>query len=126
MKFQPETLAGANAITRQEAGRVWVGPRAYDHSLIVPWTGEIEPWQAADPSQLTPAHFEQIAARRPEVVIFGSGLRLRFVPAALMRSLIELRIGVETMDTAAACRTYNVLLSEGRAVLAALLIEGPA
>ena len=126
MKFQPETLAGANAITRQEAGRVWVGPRAYDHSLIVPWTGEIEPWQAADLSQLTPAHFEQIAARRPEVVIFGSGLRLRFVPAALMRSLIELRIGVETMDTAAACRTYNVLLSEGRAVLAALLIEGPA
>jgi uncharacterized protein len=123
MKFQPETLAGANAITRHEAGRVWVGPKAYDHSLIVPWSGPIEPWQAGALADLTPGHFERLAHLQPEVVIFGSGQRLRFVPAVLLRSLIERRIGVETMDTAAACRTYNVLLSEGRAVLAALLIE---
>ena len=58
-------------------------------------------------------------------MIFGSGRRLRFVAPALMRSLIERRIGVETMDTAAACRTYNVLLAEGRAVVAALLFEPP-
>ena len=57
-------------------------------------------------------------------MIFGSGQRLRFPPPALIRPLIERRIGVETMDTAAACRTYNVLAAEHRAVAAALLIEG--
>ena len=73
--------------------------------------------------QLRAEHFEQLVALAPELVIFGSGQRLRFPAPALMRSLIERRIGVETMDTAAACRTYNVLASEGRAVVAALLLE---
>jgi uncharacterized protein len=61
---------------------------------------------------------------RPELVVFGSGARLRFPPTALLRSLIDARIGIETMDTAAACRTYNVLASERRAVVAALLPAG--
>jgi uncharacterized protein len=71
---------------------------------------------------LTPSHFEQVLALAPELVIFGSGKRLRFVSPGLYRCLIEARIGVETMDTAAACRTYNVLASEGRSVVAALLV----
>ena len=66
--------------------------------------------------------FEQVLALRPELVILGSGPLLRFVPAQLLRPLIERRIGVETMDTPAACRTFNVLVSEGRAVVAALLL----
>jgi len=57
------------------------------------------------------------------VVIFGSGRRLRFVSPALLRGLIERGIGVETMDTAAACRTYNILAQEGRRVVGALLLE---
>ena len=61
-------------------------------------------------------------ALSPELVIFGSGARLQFVSPALLRCLIERRIGVETMDTAAACRTYNILLAEGRNVAAAILI----
>ena len=60
---------------------------------------------------------------KPELVLFGSGTRLRFPHPSLVRPLIERRIGVETMDSAAACRTYNVLLGEGRAVIAALLFE---
>ena len=56
-----------------------------------------------------------------EALPFGSGARLKFVSSALMRVLIERRIGVETMDTATACRTYNVLVSEGRCAVAALL-----
>ena len=63
---------------------------------------------------------------KPELVIFGSGSRIRFVRPALLRALIERRIGIETMDTGAACRTYNVLLAEGRSVLAALLFETAA
>ena len=125
MKFQPDTLDGVNPITRQEPGRVWVGSTPYTHSLLVPWRGEVLAWNAASLADLTAGHFERIAALKPEVVIFGSGQRLRFAPAALMRGLFALRIGIETMDTAAACRTYNVLVAEGRNVLAALLI-GPA
>ena len=58
-----------------------------------------------------------------EVAIFGSGARIRFPRPAWLKSLAEARIGLETMDTAAACRTYNVLVSEGRSVVAALLFE---
>ena len=71
---------------------------------------------------LTPAHFEAVLALRPELVIFGSGARLQFVSPALYRALIEARVGIETMDTGAACRTYNVLAAEGRSVVAALLM----
>ena len=123
MKFQPDTLDGVNPITRQEPGRIWVASTPFSHSVLVPWRGEVQPWNAASLAELTAAHFERIAALKPEVVIFGSGRQLRFVPPALMRSLYEQRIGVETMDTAAACRTYNVLVAEGRMVLGALLVE---
>jgi uncharacterized protein len=57
------------------------------------------------------------------MVIFGSGQRIRFPQAALLRPLIEQGIGVETMDTPAACRTYNILAGEGRHVIVALLLE---
>jgi uncharacterized protein len=123
MKFQPDTATAGNVITRHEPGRVWVGGQPYTHSLLVPWSGPVRAWDAAAASDLTPAHFERIVALQPEVVIFGSGARLRFVSPALLRALIERRIGIETMDTPAACRTYNVLVSEGRSVLAALLLE---
>jgi uncharacterized protein len=122
MKFQPDTAEGVNVITRQEPGRVWVGAALFQHSVLVPWQGEVLPWGATGPDELTAAHFERIAALQPELVIFGSGARLRFVEPALLRSLMALRIGVETMDTPAACRTYNVLASEHRRVLAALVL----
>jgi uncharacterized protein len=129
MKFQPDSLAGVNVITRQEPGRVWVGATLFRHSVLVPWQGAVLTWGEAPPSEpaaLTAEHFERIAALQPEVVIFGSGPRLHFVKPALLRALIDQRIGVETMDTPAACRTYNVLASEGRRVLAALLLAAPA
>jgi len=130
MKFQPETSEGVNLIARQEPGRVWVGtpagPQSFEHSVLVPWSGAVQRWDAGSVTELTPAHFERIAELRPEVVIFGSGPRLQFVAPALQRALIERRIGVETMDTAAACRTYNVLASEGRRALAALLVTPKA
>jgi len=124
MKFQPDTTSGVNLISRQEARRVWVGATAFESSLVVPWQGEVLAWQAPRFDALTAQHFARIAALAPEVVIFGSGARLRFPHPSLLRPLIEARIGVETMDTAAACRTYNVLAGEGRTVVAALLIEG--
>jgi uncharacterized protein len=122
VKFQPDTLAGVNMISRHEPGRVWVGSAAHSGSVVVPWVGSVLPWDAPRFEALSEEHFERIARLQPEVVLFGSGPRLRFPPAAWLRPLIERRIGIETMDTAAACRTYNVLASEQRSVVAALLI----
>ena len=122
MKFQPDTSSGVNTISRQEPGRVWVGATPIGHSVIVPWQGAPLPWLADSFDALTAEHFQRIVALDPELVIFGSGPRIRFPHPSLLRALIDRRIGVETMDTPAACRTYNVLVSESRSVVAALLL----
>jgi uncharacterized protein len=121
MKFQPDTFAGTNAISRYEPTAVWVNNQRFEGSLLVPWKGEVRPWSATTNATLAATHFDDVLTLKPELVIFGSGARLRFISAALYRSLIEARIGFETMDSAAACRTYNVLAAEGRSVVAALL-----
>jgi uncharacterized protein len=122
MKFIPETLDGVNMISRHEADRLWVGGKTYEGSVFVPWSGEVRAWALSRWEELSAADFERMAGFAPELVIFGSGQRMRFAPGALLRPLAERRIGIEYMDTAAACRTYNVLASEGRPVLAALLL----
>jgi uncharacterized protein len=101
-----------------------VGTEKITGSVILGSHGERQDWPATAFEDLGPAHFEQLASLRPEVVIFGSGDRIRFPRAAWLQPLLALGIGVETMDTAAACRTYNILAQEGRHVAAALLL-GP-
>ncbi|HET9820427.1 MAG TPA: Mth938-like domain-containing protein [Burkholderiaceae bacterium] len=126
MKFQPDTFAGRNAITRLDAGALWVNAMRHEGAVVVPWSGEPRAWPVAGFESLDAGHFEALLALRPELVIFGSGARHRFVAPALYRALIQARIGLEAMDTAAACRTFNVLASEGRLVVAALLPQTPA
>lgn len=123
MKFQPDHLDGVNAVSKLEAGRIWVHATAFETSVLVPWRGEVQPWPVPQLSALQAPHFEAIAVFSPELVIFGSGESHRFVSPGLYRSLIDRRIGVETMDTAAACRTFNVLVNEGRKVLGAFVLE---
>jgi uncharacterized protein len=123
MKLQADRIEGQNAIARHGSEGVLVNGVEHRRSLIVPWTGAVAPWPVDRFEVLTPAHFADLLALAPELVIFGSGAKIRFVRPALLKPLIERRIGVETMDTAAACRTYNVLLAEGRSVVAALLFE---
>jgi uncharacterized protein len=121
MKMRADRMEGANAIARHGPDGVAVGGVEHTESVIVPWSGPVVAWHAADFESLTSQHFARLAALAPELVVFGSGARIRFPAPALLRPLIDARIGVETMDTAAACRTYNVLLAEGRSVVAALL-----
>ena len=125
MKFQPDSLAGTNSISRHDAGAVWVNGQRLEGSLLVPWRGPVQAWPVERIESLAEVHFEAVLALRPELVIFGSGERLRFVSPGLYRMLIDARIGVETMDSAAACRTYTVLAAEGRSVVAALLVPAP-
>ena len=123
MKLQADRIEGRNAIARHGPGGVIVDGQELRSSVIVPWSGAVQAWPVHALAALTEAHFDMLAALAPELVIFGSGSRLRFVRPALLAPLMARRIGVETMDTAAACRTYNVLLAEGRSVVAALLFE---
>ncbi|HNT40299.1 MAG TPA: Mth938-like domain-containing protein [Rubrivivax sp.] len=123
MKFEPETTPGVNTISRHDPGRIVIGSMPFAHSLIVPWQGEVRRWHVERYEQLTADALAPLIALQPELVILGSGRRLRLAGAALMRALIERRIGFESMDTAAACRTYNVLASERRRVVAALILE---
>ena len=125
MKLQAERTEGSNAISRHGPGGVAVNGVEHTQSVVVPWTGEVLNWNVSSFDELTAAHFEFLAALKPELVIFGSGARLRFAKPALLRPLMDARIGVETMDSAAACRTYNVLLAESRSVVAALIFESP-
>jgi len=123
MKFQLDEQLGGNAISRHDGQCVWVNGRPHTASLLVPWRGEVTEWEVHSFDAFTESHFERILALKPELVILGTGAKLRFTSPALYRSLISAGIGMETMDLGAACRTYNVLAAEGRAVLAALLIE---
>lgn len=121
MKFQPDTSDGVNLITRHDPGAVWVVGQAHRGGVVIPWVGSIEDWHAAEAADLGHDHFARLLRHHPELVIYGSGARLRFPAASLLHALIDAGVGVETMDTAAACRTYNVLAAEGRRVVAALL-----
>jgi len=125
VKLQPDRSEGVNLVSACAPGMLRINAQTYTTSLLLPWHGDALAWPCSDFAQLRSEHFELLLPLAPELVIFGSGHRLRFVAPALLSSLIERRIGIETMDTAAACRTYNVLAGEGRAVVAALLLEPP-
>lgn len=124
MKLQPDK-SDLQSISGYGPGWVAVNGERVEHSIVVGARGERFDWNCARFEALSVAHFEQLAALKPELIIFGSGARLRFAAPALQRALMQARIGFETMDTLAACRTYNILAGEGRHVLAALLIEAP-
>ncbi len=121
--MQADRIEGTNAISRHGPEGVIVNNVEYRASVVVPWEGEVLSWKAERFEDLTEDHFRTLVGLNPELVVFGSGSRMRFPRAALLRPLIDARIGIETMDSPAACRTYNVLLAEGRSVVAALLFE---
>jgi uncharacterized protein len=121
----PHTLA----ITALGDGWIAVNGERRHTSVVLTAAGEQRDWPCRGVDELSEAHFESLiegapAGSLPELVLFGSGPQLRFVHPRLLRGLIQRGIGVETMDTAAACRTYNILAAEGRRVTAALLLQG--
>ncbi|MBA2963346.1 MULTISPECIES: Mth938-like domain-containing protein [Ramlibacter] len=122
MKLQPDQF-DVQAITGYGPGWVGINTDRITHSVVVGSRGERIDWGAAAFDDLGPDHFARLAELQPEVVIFGSGSRIRFPRPAWLAPLVARGIGLETMDTAAACRTYNILAQEGRHVAAALLLE---
>jgi uncharacterized protein len=120
LKLQPDQ-SSAQTISGYGPGWVGVGTEKITHNVVLSSRGDRLPW-AGSYEALGPEHFEVLARLQVEVVIFGSGERIRFPRPAWLASLAQQRIGIETMDTAAACRTYNVLAQEGREVAVALLL----
>ncbi|NCN70030.1 MAG: Xcc1710-like domain-containing protein [Betaproteobacteria bacterium] len=122
MKFHPDVI---NVPFIKSYGTDWVevGSERLSSSFVMSSTGERFAWNCAHFEDLTAAHFDQLAKLHTELVIFGSGARLRFPAPALITTLIKQQIGLETMDMQAACRTYNILAGEGRRVAVALLME---
>ena len=122
MKFQPDVFG--TAITGYGPGWIAIAGERIPHSVVLDGvTGTQQDWHVGRFEDLDAAHFERLIALKPELVVFGSGSRLRFPRPPWIRALVEARIGIETMDTPAACRTYNILAGEGRRVAAAILVE---
>jgi len=102
---------------------IMVKDTAYNHSIVVCIDQAPSPWQLTTPNTITSSDIAALLRIVvPEIVLIGTGTRHNFPPAAALVPLLEAKIGYEIMDTAAACRTYNVLASEGRRVVAGLIL----
>jgi uncharacterized protein len=123
MKLHSSSTQQYQTVTGYDAEGVEINAQRFNFSLLVMPETRPRPWQVASFESLTAAHFESIAQDAPDVVILGTGERQRFVHPRLVASLSNQRIGVECMDSHAACRTYNILMGEGRKVTLALIIE---
>jgi uncharacterized protein len=121
MKFHLSTPAG-NVVTGLGPGWVRIGAREYRASLVLTPETIVEGWAASGFEALVEADFAGLLTHAPEIVLLGTGATLRFPHPRLTRALTEARVGFEAMDTAAACRTFNILAAEGRKVVAALLL----
>ena len=122
MKLHLANDEGNNLITGHGAGWVQVGAARFERSLIVLPQQLVPDWPVARFDELTTEHFATIAALKPEIVLLGTGATHRFAHPRLWQALAEIGLGLECMDTGAACRTYNILMAEGRNVAAALIL----
>ena len=123
MKLHSTQTQQYQTITGYELDSVEINAITYKHSLIVlPETKPVE-WPVIQFDAINVDNFAQIEANQPDVVILGTGNKQRFIHPRLIAALTARRIGVECMDNQAACRTYNILMAEGRKVALALVME---
>jgi uncharacterized protein len=120
MKLHPDASNGFSIQSYSEEGVVVNGKCQIGPLLLCSVQGPHK-WSAENFESLTQASFDELLPFTPELVLFGSGKRIQFPATKLLQGLIHQRIGVETMDNGAACRTFNVLAGEGRHVVLALI-----
>ena len=122
MKLHLTTAENNYLITGYAKSYIEVNKQRYTQNLVIMSDKLILDWPATDFANLTEAHFAQILAIKPEVVLLGTGEKHQFLHPKIIQKLTQNNIPLECMTTAAACRTYNILMSEGRNVAAALLV----
>ena len=124
MKLQPDK-SSAPLVRAYSHDWLQIDDQRFAQSVLVSslpdWPAK--PWAPRDFSQLQARDLQELVNSGAELVILGTGLRQKFPPPAWLAPFAHARVGLESMDTAAACRTYNILAGEGRKVLAALLLE---
>jgi uncharacterized protein len=123
MKIALDAAEGRNLFTGYGDGYVDVNGTRHHANIVVTGDDTIPGWCAGSLDALTEAHIAGLATTQPEIVLLGTGATFRFPSPSLLAPLYRAGIGVEVMDTKAACRTYNILLGEGRRVLAAVIVE---
>jgi len=123
LKLQSDPHSGANTITGYGDGYVEINQIPYAHAVLLSSDGAISVWPVESFDGLVVADFDQMVELKPELILIGTGSRQRFPKPELLKSLISAKIGFEIMDSQAACRTYNILVGEGRQVLLALIVE---
>lgn len=111
----------ANTITRYDAQSVWIGGEAVHGSVAVSTEALLTDWDCASIDQLDAATLAPLIALAPEVIVLGVGNAVRFPDGAVLREVMQQGIGIEVMNDGAAVRTFNVMLSEGRDVVLAML-----
>ena len=123
MQLSLDNVAAAtNRISGYGRGFVTVNEQRFARSLVVTINRLIPNWPPSSPSELVASHLQMVAALRPGIVLLGTGELQVFPDPALIEPFLIDGVGFEVMNTAAACRTYNILIAEGRNVAAALLI----
>lgn len=122
MKIERDQAEGRNAFTGYGAGYVEVNGERYTASLVASADRLVTDWPARSVAELTADHLAAIVELKPEIVLLGTGAEFKFPDRRMFAALYKAGIGVEVMDTPAACRTYNILLGEGRNVVAALIV----
>ena len=122
MRFELDHDTHHHTINGYGPDWVKVGERTFRQSLIVTPAQVVSDWPPQTFAALTAADFAAIAALTPEIVLLGTGSRQQFPAPALLRVFVAGGVGVEVMTTAAACRTYNIVMLEGRRVAVALLL----
>jgi len=121
MRFAELDNSGGYLIEAYGSEGIRVGGRLFTTGLIVTPERLIEDWGPSDPAGLDGGHLQALIDLEPEVVVLGTGPIQLFPEASVYFPVLQLGIGLEIMDTGAACRTYNILMAEGRRVAAALL-----
>ncbi|MES2142660.1 MAG: Mth938-like domain-containing protein [Pseudomonadota bacterium] len=123
MELNLDTGEGQYHIRAYDVGFIQVNDEKIDHSLIVTPNKLINPWAPQSLAELDAAHFLPLFDLEPTIVLLGTGPHFSFPIPALLTDFYTKKIGIEVMTTAAACRTYMVLMAEGRKVAAALLMR---
>jgi len=123
MKFTLEPGTAGNLIRGYSDTELRIGAQRIERSCIVSAERLVTDWEPAAFADLTAAHLEAIFALEPELVLLGTGPSQRFATGEVRAAFAARRIGVEVMQLGAACRTFNVLVQEGRRVVAALFLR---
>ena len=122
MNFQPDINLNQNNITGIDATAIKINQVPFTSSILIAPIGDVQMINALSPVDLSSELWQKIIEHAPEVLLIGTGAKQQFLSPTMLAPLYQARIGVECMDSGAAARTFNVLMSEGRRVLAVIIL----